>query len=78
MGNMWETSLSELVKNYDAQAHPICGPILSGGPACLAKKYNLKHDEEYVSACHFCYELRQALLDRFPKYLAPRQIYGLE
>jgi MoaA/NifB/PqqE/SkfB family radical SAM enzyme len=78
MGNMWETPLSELVKNYNAEAHPICGPLLSGGPALLAKKYNVKHDEEYASACHFCYEVRQALLDRFPKYLAPRQIYGLE
>jgi organic radical activating enzyme len=78
LGNMWETPLSVLVDTYDAEIHPICGPILTGGPVLLAKKYNVKHDKKYISACHFCYKVRQALLDRFPQYLAPRQIYGLE
>ena len=78
MGNMWETPLSELVKNYDGDSHPICGPLLKGGPVLLARKYEVKHEDRYVSACHFCYLVRLALLDRFPKYLAPRQVYGLE
>ncbi len=76
MGNMWEIPLSQLVKNYDADSHPICGPLIKGGPAHLTKKYRVEHDEEYVSACHFCYNVRLALLDKFPKYLAPRQVYG--
>ena len=29
MGNMWDTPLSELVKNYDPDAHPISRPLLS-------------------------------------------------
>ena len=78
MGNIWETQLSELVENYDADLHPICGPLLKGGPALLARKYNVKHDDEYISACHFCYLVRLALLDNFAEYLAPRQVYGLE
>jgi MoaA/NifB/PqqE/SkfB family radical SAM enzyme len=78
MGNVWEKKLSEMVKDYDGEKHPICGPLLSGGPAYLSKKYEVEHDEEYVSACHFCYDVRRKLLDRFPEYLAPRQIYGLE
>lgn len=78
MGNMWETSLSMLVKNYNADSHPICGPLVRGGPALLAKEYGVGHDDEYVDACHFCYLIRLALIDRFPQYLAPRQVYGLE
>ena len=78
MGNMWETPLSMLVKNYNADSHPICGPLVRGGPALLAKEYNVKHEDKYVDACHFCYLVRLALLDKFPKYLAPRQVYGLE
>ncbi|MFH1321253.1 MAG: radical SAM protein [Bacteroidota bacterium] len=78
MGNMWETPLSGLVKNYVPDLHPICNPLLKGGPAFLAKEYEVKHEVEYVSACHFCYNVRLALLDRFPKHLAPRQVYGLE
>ncbi len=78
MGNMWETPLSMIVKNYNADSHPICGPLVRGGPALLAKEYNVKHEDKYVDACHFCYLVRLALLDKFPKYLAPRQVYGLE
>lgn len=78
MGNMWETPLSKLVKNYDAGLHPICGPLVKGGPALLAKEYNVKHENKYVDACHFCYLLRLALIDKFPQYLTPRQVYGME
>jgi len=78
MGNVWETPLSELVKQYDASSHPICGPLVRGGPALLAKEYQVKYENEYIDACHFCYLVRLALLDRFPQYLTPRQVYGLE
>lgn len=78
IGNMFEVSLSELIMNYDGESHPICGPLLKGGPALLAKKYDVKHDKKFVSACHFCYIVRQSLLDKFPEYLAPGQVYGLD
>ena len=78
MGNMWETPLSRMVRNYDADSHPICRPLVRGGPALLAKEYEVKHEDRYVDACHFCYFVRLALLDRFPQYLTPRQVYGLE
>lgn len=78
IGNMWETPLSELIKNYDPESHPICAPLLKGGPAELVREYEVEHDDEYVDECHFCYLVRKALIDRFPQYLAPRQIYGLE
>jgi MoaA/NifB/PqqE/SkfB family radical SAM enzyme len=78
MGNCWETPLSELVKNYKAASHPICGPLVKGGPAALAREYQVSHDDEFVDACHFCYVVRRSLLDRFPRYLAPKQVYGLE
>ncbi len=78
MGNAWETPLSEIIKNYDAGSHPICSPLIKGGPALLAKEYQVKHDDKYVDACHFCYLVRLALLDKFPQYLTPRQVYGIE
>lgn len=77
MGNMWETPLAELVRGYDPDAHPVAGPILRGGPARLAEELGVAHAPEYVSACHLCYEVRKALIGRFPQYLSPRQIYGL-
>lgn len=77
MGNMWQTPLAELVKNFDCDSHPICQPLAKGGPALLAKEYGIRHHDRYVDACHFCYLTRLALLDKFPKYLVPRQVYGL-
>lgn len=78
MGNMWETPLAELVAIWDGDAHPICGPLLRGGPAALVREYDVGHAARYVSACHLCYQARRALVDRFEAYLAPRQIYGLD
>jgi hypothetical protein len=78
IGNMWQRPLPELVARYDAESHPICGPLVEGGPACLAQKYEVDHEDDYVDECHFCYLVRRGLLDRFPEQLAPRQVYGLD
>ena len=78
MGNMWDTPLSKIVKQYDANLHPICRPLVNGGPALLAKKYEVQHEDKYVDACHMCYLVRLALIDGFPKYLGPRSVYGLQ
>ncbi len=78
IGNMWKTPLSEINANYDPESHPIIGPLLAGGPAELAQRYNVEVAEGYVEECHLCYSVRRALLDRFPDHLAPRQVYGVE
>ena len=77
MGNMWDTPLSKIVKDYNADSHPICKPLVNGGPALLVKEYAVQHEDKYVDACHICYLARLALLDRFPQYLTPRSVYGL-
>ncbi|MBN1685677.1 MAG: radical SAM protein [Spirochaetales bacterium] len=77
IGNMWKRRLSRLALEYDAGSHPICGPLADGGPAQLVRQYNLEHEDEYVDECHLCFLARRALIDRFPDYLAPRQVYGL-
>jgi hypothetical protein len=78
MGNMWEVPLSDLANSYDPDQHPICGPLLKGGPAQLTKEYDVKHVNEYVDACHLCSMTCLSLMDRFSLYLAPKQVYGLE
>ena len=78
MGNMWHTPLSRLVREYNPAQHPIAEPLNNGGPVQLAKKYGLEHQNRFADACHFCFYLRRDLIDKFPEYLAPRQIYGLK
>jgi hypothetical protein len=77
MGNMWEIPLSELVKNYNYKDNPICKPIVEGGPAKLTEDLNLEHEESYIDACHLCFEMRKKVIDKFPVYLSPKQVYGL-
>ena len=75
--NLFEKPLKQICEEYDADAHPICGPLLSGGPAALVSEYNLPHASHYADACHLCYEMRLALRERFPAQLAPDQVYGM-
>ncbi len=76
MGNVWQTPLSVIDYSWNAALHPICGPLVKGGPAQLIREYNTIHEDEYVDACHCCYLVRKSLIERFPQYLAPLQVYG--
>ena len=78
IGNMWMTPLSELVSNYRPDSHPICGPLIRGGPAELAKKLGVKPGPGYIDECHFCYLTRKEAIDKFPDCLTPKQVYGLD
>lgn len=77
IGNLFEKPLKQICKEYDGEVHPICGPLLSGGPAALVSEYNLPHDSHYADACHLCYMARTALRARFPDLLTPDQMYGV-
>ena len=76
MGNVWETPLADLIANYQPDTHPICAPLLAGGPAALARAFAVAHEDGYVDACHLCYLTRRALRGRFPRELGPGQVYG--
>lgn len=78
MGNMWVTPLSKLASNYRPLDHPICGPLIRGGPAELAKATGVQPEPGYIDECHLCYLTRKAIIDRHPDFLVPRQVYGLE
>ena len=84
IGNLFERPLKEICGQYDADAHPICGPLLAGGPAALVTEYNLPRTStseggalRYADACHLCYSARIKLRERFPEYLHSNQMYGI-
>jgi len=78
IGNMWEMPLSELIKNYHPDSHPICGPLIRGGPAELAKALCVKPEAGYIDECHLCYSTRRTKINNYADYLTPRQVYGLD
>lgn len=77
LGNFLQKPLSEICEGYDAEAHPIAGPLLMGGPAELVRRFDLPHEEAYADACHLCFEARLSLRKRFPDILMPDQMYGV-
>ena len=77
IGNLFRQPLSQICRSYAPEAHPIVGPLLTGGPAELIRRYNLPAPGGYADACHACYEARMALRPRFPDTLMPDQIYGV-
>ena len=77
MGNLFKKPLTQILADYDADAHPICGPLLNGGPVALVSEYNLDHASHYADACHLCYEARTKLRAKLPEILTPDQVYGV-
>ncbi len=75
IGNVFETSIGAISHNFDAEHHPILGPLLSGGPLKLAQTYRVNYAEYYADACHLCYETRKSLREQFPAILGPDQMY---
>ena len=78
IGNVWQTPLKEIMENYDPETDPIISPLLEGGPAELARRFNFDITGGFIDHCHLCFEIRRGLLDRFPEILAPKQVYGVE
>jgi MoaA/NifB/PqqE/SkfB family radical SAM enzyme len=76
IGNFRERPLSRILRDYDPEADPICGPLLRGGPAELVRTYRVPHGPAYVDECHLCDDARRKLRERFPEILAPDQVYG--
>lgn len=78
IGNLFEKPLAQICAEYDADMHPICGPLLNGGPVALVTEFGLSHEAGYADACHLCYEARTKLRARMPEILGPDQMYGVK
>ena len=76
IGNLLERPLTEIMRDYNPDIHPIVGPLLDGGPVEIVNRYELPHEQGYADACHLCYVSRCKLRDRFPDVLTPDQMYG--
>ena len=76
IGNLTERPLTEIVAEFRPDDHPIVGPLLTGGPAEIVRRYELAHADGYADHCHLCYESRRALRSQLPDVLIPDQMYG--
>jgi hypothetical protein len=76
IGNLFKNTLAEICAGYEPGTHPVCGPLLKGGPSELVQEYAVPHQETYADACHLCFETRLALRSRFPEVLRTEHVYG--
>jgi hypothetical protein len=76
IGSLFEEPLSRILADCQGNNHPILGPLIAGGPAFLGETHNADVGDDAVDACHLCYRVRKSLMDRFPRFLTPRQVYG--
>jgi len=74
--NVFAMPLAAICRDYDPKMHPIVGPLVAGGPAGLARAYEVEHEAGYADACHLCDSVRRQLRARFPDTLGPNQMYG--
>jgi hypothetical protein len=75
IGNIWEHPLRELLRRYSAARHPICGPLVRGGPVQLARDLDYTPPPTVADACHLCFLARKARKERYPEILSPGQVY---
>ena len=78
IGNFFEQPLSEILTNYHPDSHPICGPLHHGGPARLIEELELEVEEEYIDECHCCFSVRREIIEKYPNYLVPKGVYGID
>lgn len=77
-GNIFASSLAQVVADYDPEQRPVVRELMRGGPWELSHAMGLAPERElYADECHLCYELRTRLRDRYPEVLAPDQCYGV-
>jgi len=78
IGNATESTLTDIVTEYDYRNHPIISRIEESGPASLielARHHGLAQIEKYLNECHVCYEMRRFLQPFYPEFLAPLGCY---
>jgi len=76
IGNVWQKPLFDLVEQFNADSHPIYGPLARNGPKGLADEYQVFPLQEYHNACQLCYTVRRLMLTQFPEYLSPPHVYN--
>jgi hypothetical protein len=78
IGNTNIQSLTNIIKNYKIENHPVLSIVWKEGPKALlkfAEENGFKPNQKYVNECHLCYELRKFLQPIYPYSLAPKECY---
>lgn len=74
IGNVSQQGVEQILRDFDADTHPILSVLIQEGPLGLAREasemgYSIK--PSYADKCHLCQEAREVLRTKYPEYLTP-------
>jgi len=78
LGNAREMPLAEIVSRPLAEQPPLVQDIVQRGPAAMlpmAAKHGFRPRSRYVSKCHLCWDIREAIHTFYSELFAPAELY---
>ena len=78
LGNAKETPFSEIVSRPLSQQPQLVQDLVERGPAAMldmAAEHGFRPRSRYVSKCHLCWGIREAIHVHYPDLFAPTELY---
>jgi len=78
LGNARETPLSEIIIRPLAEQPQLVQDLVARGPSAMlsmAEKHGFRPRDRYVSKCHLCWDIREAIHRHYPDLFAPAELY---
>ena len=81
IGNVNESSLKDIWKNFDPGSMPVVSGLIKGSPSELldeAEGLGFESKDTYVDKCHLCSDIRQFFFDkgRYSSIIGPAECYN--
>lgn len=78
LGNARETPFAEIVSRPLAEHPQLVQDLVALGPGAMlemAQKHGYRPRDRYVSKCHLCWDIREAIHVHYPELFAPAELY---
>ena len=78
LGNAHDTPFAEIVSRPLAEQPQLVQDLVERGPSAMlsmAEKHGFRPRDRYVSKCHLCWDIREAIHMHYPELFAPAELY---
>ncbi len=78
LGDAHKIPFAEIVSRPLEKQPQLVQDLVERGPAAMlsmAEKHGFQPKEQYVSKCHFCWDIREAIYMHYPELFAPVELY---
>ena len=78
LGNAHETPFAEIVSRPLNEQPALVQDLVERGPGAMlgmAEEHGFRPKDRYVSKCHLCWDIREAIHTHYPELFAPAELY---